>query len=66
MLPSIQHSAYLEGKEAGVAAERERCAKICDKRAALWRDRWRDETQGECSLPLEEECEDIARSIRKQ
>jgi hypothetical protein len=41
--------------------ERERCAKICDDRAATWK----VSRQGPCSLPLEEECEDIAAAIRR-
>jgi hypothetical protein len=52
-------TVFQHGEDAGVAAERERCAKICDMRAAIWRDR-----RGMCSLPLEEECEDIADAIR--
>jgi hypothetical protein len=43
-----------------IAAERERCAKICDMRAAIFK-----LTSNTCSLPLEEECEDIAAAIRR-
>ncbi len=46
---------------AATAAERERCAKICDQRAATWK----ASRQGQCSLPLEEECKDIAAAIRR-
>lgn len=40
----------------GVEAERKRCMDLVAKRAAVWR----RNPGGACSLPLEEECEDIA------
>lgn len=45
----------------GVDAERKRCADLVTSRAAVWRGKHGD---GACSLPLEEECEDIASAIR--
>ena len=47
---------------AAIAAERERCAKICDQRAATWTAQRAPDT---CAMSLEEECEDIAAAIRR-
>ena len=54
--------ARAKAAEAALAAERERCANIAVKRAVFWRSQVTDAP--DCSMSLEEECEDIAAAIR--
>lgn len=47
-----------------IEAERERCARIADMRAGIWKEAVEGSAHENCAMSLWEECEDIANAIR--
>ena len=62
LVKAMEKVARQHAMDDAIAAERERCAKIAEARAVIFR----SGAAGLCTTVLEKECERIAAAIRQQ
>ncbi len=61
----METALFDEVRAAARLEERARCLAIVDARVKVWKDAFHAGCHDDCSLPLWEECEDIANAIRR-